>query len=416
MLRREQHSMTRVLTRGAVALSGTALILFSGNAVVSARMAPPAGSASPHDVGAPQSPAQTAPEAPQQTEYVPAPVTVVPPAPQSDRAPAAHPAHNRHAVGHSRPNDIIVVPAPASGARADVVKLDPLDTCISCTAAGAGPNGSKAGAIAVRLLGNNIAAGHSASTSGDHGALIAIPANPLLNLAIADWTTRARATDDSSSSFARAALVDLRIGGDQTSRDGVLSVAVLEAVSEARWTGAVSHGAGENNGVRVAALDDALVIILLHSDASSDHSGKTYIASINRAELLSSDQTGPQGIPIDIPGVVRLGLLQVGAIGGVGTTAEVGTVNDLLGGKGQTAGALTAAAEGSAGVAGPNAPAAQPPGTGSAGAAAAKPPTTASTGAVHVPSTGAAMGLGGLILLVAGSGALVAALRRRRDA
>src|SRR5438309_2287401 len=131
MPRREKHTSTRVLTRGAATLSGVAILLFSGNAVASARMAPPAGSASPHEVG----------------------------------------------------------------------------------------------------------------------ARIAVPANPLLTLAIADWTTRARATGDSSSSFSRAALVDLRIGGDETSRDGVLSVAVLEAVSAARWTGAASHGDGENNGV-----------------------------------------------------------------------------------------------------------------------------------------------------------------------
>jgi len=341
---------------------------------------------------------------------------VIPPAPRSAPPPTsapAHPAHSRHAVGHSRPNDI-VVPAPAGGARADVVKLDPLDTCISCTAAGAGPSGSRAGAIAVRLLGNDISAGRSESTSANGGALIAIPANPLLTLAIADWTTRARATGDSSSSFSRAALVDLRIGGDETSRDGVLSVAVLEAVSAARWTGAASHGDGENNGVRAAALDDALVIILLHSEASSDHAGKTYVLSINRAELLSSDQTGAQGIPIDIPGVVRLGLLQVGAIGGVGS-AHVGTVNDLLGGKGQTAGALTAAAEGSSGVPGP-VTAAQPPATNSAGVAAANAPATSSTGALRVPSTGAALGIGGFLLVIAGAGALMASLRRRRDA
>jgi hypothetical protein len=167
MLRREQHTVTRVLTRGAVALSGAALLLFSGNAVVSARMAPPPGSASPEGVGAP--------EAPPQADYVSVPVEVVPPAPRSAPPPKAAPAHGRHAVGHSRPNDV-TVPAPAGGARADVVKLDPLDTCISCTAAGAGPHGSRAGAIALRLLGNDISAGSSSSTSSNRGALIAVPA------------------------------------------------------------------------------------------------------------------------------------------------------------------------------------------------------------------------------------------------
>src|ERR1700758_5013538 len=107
MLRREQHTVTRVLTRGAVALSGAALLLFGGNAVVSAQMAPPAGSASPHDVGAP--------EAPSQTDYVPVPVAAVPSAPQDappQNGAQGHPAHSRHAVGHSRRDDV-TVPAPA---------------------------------------------------------------------------------------------------------------------------------------------------------------------------------------------------------------------------------------------------------------------------------------------------------------
>jgi len=93
----------------------------------------------------------------------------------------------------------------------------------------------------------------------------------------------------------------------------------------------------------------------------------------------------------------------------------VGTVNDLLGGKGQTAGALTAAAEGSSGVPGP-VTAAQPPATNSAGVAAAKPPATSSAGVLRVPTTGTTMGLGGLLLVIAGAGALMASLRRRRDA
>ncbi|TMC98610.1 MAG: hypothetical protein E6J03_13475 [Chloroflexi bacterium] len=60
--------------------------------------------------------------------------------------------------------------------------------------------------------------------------------------------------------------------------------------------------------------------------------------------------------------------------------------------------------------------AAQPPATNSAGVAAANAPATSSTGALRVPSTGAALGIGGFLLVIAGAGALMASLRRRRDA
>lgn len=376
---RERHSRTRVLARSAAALSGVAILLLSGSAAVSARMAPPSGPSSPPTSGQP------------------VPLAQVPSAEQ--------------ALGQARP-DNVVAPAPAGAASADVVKLDPLDTCVSCTRAGAGHEGSKAGAIAVRVLGRTISGGDSSSNGADHGALLAIPANPLLNLAVADWTTRARATGDSSSSASRAALVDLHLGGDQYSHDGVLSVAVLEAISEARWAGPDSHGDGENNGVRLTALDDALVIVLLHSEASSDHAGKTYVVSIDKLELLDSDQVGAQGIPIDVPGVAELTLLHVGAIGGVGNTATVGGVNDLLGSPGQAAGALTASAEGSSGATGAGTTA-QPPTTGTAAAAAGAPATTGH-GGLSAPLTGAAIGLGGLLLLAAGAATLAGALRRRR--
>ena len=42
-------------------------------------------------------------------------------------------------------------------------------------------------AIAVRLLGNDISGGESSGDGAHGGALLAVPANPLLALAIADW-------------------------------------------------------------------------------------------------------------------------------------------------------------------------------------------------------------------------------------
>jgi hypothetical protein len=303
-------------------------------------------------------------------------------------------------------------PAPPSFATANAVNAAIIDTCISCTSAGAGSGSAKAKATAVRLLGNNIEAGEGSGTSKNAGALIAIPANPLLFLAIANWeeNTAAGAT---STSHSRAALVDLVIGPDQKALGGAISVAVLESTSDASYQGLSSTGAGSNNGVDLNIGNGALVIILLHSDASSANKGSAYVLGINGTQILSSDQTGAGGIPISVPGVIGLVLLQVGAGGGSGSnngaSAAVGTVSDLFGQNGQQLGVLTASAVGLTGLAAtPNA--GLPPITGNAPAAAA------ATGGLKAPNTGAAIGLGGLLLLLSGGGLLFATLRRRQGA
>ncbi len=161
------------------------------------------------------------------------------------------------------------------------------------------------------------------------------------------------------------------------------------------------------------------MIILLHSDASSANKGSAYVLGINGTQILSSDQTGGGGVPIAVPGVVGLVLLQVGAAGGNGSNgggnggaqgsgAAVGTVSDLLGQSGMQAGVLTASAVGLTGLAAtPNA--GTPPATGAPAAAAA-------TGGLKAPNTGAAFGLGGLLLLLGGGSLVFATLRRRNAA
>ena len=186
-------------------------------------------------------------------------------------------------------------------------------------------------------------------------------------------------------------------------------MAVLEATSDAGYQGLSSNGAGSNNGVDINIGQGALVIILLHSDASSSNKGSAYVLGVNGTQLLSSDQTGGGGIPISVPGVVGIVLLQVGAVGGNGSNggaagngAAVGTVSDLLGQAGQAAGLLTASAVGLTGT----------PATGTGTAVAT--PTTGT--ALTAPATGIALGAAGLVILPAGLALLFLSLRRRRGA
>jgi hypothetical protein len=338
---------------------------------------------------------------------------VVPNDQPKQSSPSAHRTHpGRTTPGRANPAtppQTVFVPAPASRATAKAINLEFLQTCISCTSADAAAHHAKGNATAIRLLGHDIAWGESVSNGSHEGALLALPINPLLNLAIADWKTMSHNDADSAKSFShdRAALVDLALLGDSPA-ESLLTVAILESMSNATYSDALSHGDATANGVDLTALKGALVIIVLHSETSSDHPGSSYLLSINGNKL---GEAGEDGIPITIPGVLTITLLQVGAVGGVGS-AVIGTVT-MPGGGSESAGVVTAQSSGAAAVV----PAATTPVTGGVAGAAADavvPKTAASVGAVAAPSTGVNMGVGGLLLVVTGAAVAVMALRRRR--
>jgi hypothetical protein len=332
----------------------------------------------------------------------------------NDRPQQSSPSGHRTSPGRTTPRQttpatVVPVPPPASRATAKAINLEFLQTCISCTSADAASKKAHGNATAIRLFGHDISWGESVSNGKHEGALLALPINPLLNLAIADWTTISHADEvgNGSSSHNRAALVDLALLGD-TPAESLLTVAILESMSNATFTDALSHGDATANGVDLTALKGALVIIVLHSETSSDHPGSSYLLSINGNKI---GEAGADGIPITIPGVLTVTLLQVGAVGGVGS-AVIGTVT-MPGGGPESAGLVTAQSQGAAAVV----PAAITPATGGAAAAnAAAPKTAASVSAVSAPSTGMNMGVGGLLLVVTGAAVAVLALRRRRAA
>jgi hypothetical protein len=289
-------------------------------------------------------------------------------------------------------------PPPPGNATANGAHVNPLDTCASCTGAGADGGSSQSGATALRVVGQTLSGGSSSSTGTQSGQLIALPANPLMTLAVADWMTAADAAGGSSSSRSHSALVDLGLGNGQ-----VATVAVLEAASAAAFDGAASHGAGATNGVHLTAGNGGLVLVLLHSEANSDGGRSAYLVSLNGATLGGTNQDGD--IPITIPGVITIHLLTVGASGGV-AGAAIGSVNDVLAIPGQVASVLASTASGA------GAPAVSPlPNTGVAAANA--PSAHAGPG---VPLTGISVGAAGLLLLTSGFGLLGLSARRRRSA
>jgi len=287
--------------------------------------------------------------------------------------------------------------APGS-ATANAVNVDLLKTCVSCTSATAGPSGSNSSVQAVNLVGQSVAGG-SASSSGtgsSSGHLIAVPADPLFTLLIADWMASAK----SGSSSSRAALVDL------SAAQGQITLAVLEADSNATYTSSgnttTSTGDGSTSGVDLNLGKGQLVIILLHSEAHSSGTGTAYIASINGSEILSNSQTGNQ-ITITIPGLITITLLNVSASGGT-VTATVGTISNLGGMPGEVAGLFTSSGSGAVAQLKPLPPPPPPP---------VLPPQT---GLGPIDDHALRLVLVAVALFVAGLGALAIASRRRRDA
>jgi hypothetical protein len=391
--------MIRHFRRAVVAVSGAAVLVLGGASVASASVEPPTN---------PTNQAPTLDQVRDGTSTTPD--YVVP----NDRPQQSSPSGHRTSPGRTTPRKttpatVVPVPPPASRATAKAINLEFLQTCISCTSADAASKKAHGNATAIRLFGHDISWGDSVSNGKNEGALLALPINPLLNLAIADWKTISHADEvgNGSSSHNRAALVDLALLGD-TPAESLLTVAILESMSNATFTDALSHGDATANGVDLTALKGALVIIVLHSETSSDHPGSSYLLSINGNKI---GEAGADGIPITIPGVLTVTLLQVGAVGGVGS-AVIGTVT-MPGGGPESAGLVTAQSQGAAAVV----PAAITPATGGVAAAnAAAPKTAASVSAVSAPSTGMNMGVGGLLLVVTGAAVAVLALRRRRAA
>lgn len=286
--------------------------------------------------------------------------------------------------------------APSSSATGDAVSIPILDTCISCTSADAGPDTADGHATALRVLGHDVSAGAASGNASNSGALLALPANPLLSLSIADWMASAAAGQSSSTGSSRASLVDLALANGQ-----VATLAVLEAGSNASWTPDASEGHSFANGVHLTLGNGALVVILLHSDANSNGAPHAYIASINGTDLITSQQTG-QLPAITIPGIITINLLQTSANGGL-SVGNVSTVTGLLGMPGQQLGLITSSGQGHNNNGGSN--------NSGSGVQAAN---IGSFGDLGTPETGIGMGILGFLLVAGGAAAALTSRIRRQ--
>jgi hypothetical protein len=354
--------MTGKLLRGSATISTAgALLLFGGTAAAAASPAPP--------VGPPSSDGATAP-------VVPLPLTL------PDVLPAAPPAPQ---------------PEPGSAA-ATGVGVAPLATCVACTSAGSTPGAEHAGATAVRVLGLDIAGGKSSGDGAHSGALLAIPANPLLSLALGQWAAQSRSEGSSASKSALIAFVILPAGHDE---GGTATICVIDTGSDSHDRGRKASSSGELADADIGS--GAVTAQLAHSDVSEDGTGKAYVVGVNKNEVISSDQS-TEGLPVKIPGADVVVLHKQASDADTeaavaAAEAQQASPNDPI------ADAFLASAaspaQGSTVV--------QTPGTGSTPGL----PATGGAGGLGTPSTGTALGLGGLLLSLAGAALTALSLRRR---
>ena len=196
--------------------------------------------------------------------------------------------------------------------------VDFAGTCLSCTSAQAGPDGSRAEGRELRLGDESLSEGQVPANGYSNGAFFALPENPLLRLAIADWEGSTTANRNSSHAHARGALLEL------APADGsAASLIVGESASDATYSGGASRGSGESNGLRAGLLGGRLVFVLLHSESSSDSPGRVCVASFNGDETLPSSVTsGIHGVTV--PGATKVTVLETDEAGAIIGSASDG--------------------------------------------------------------------------------------------
>jgi hypothetical protein len=296
-------------------------------------------------------------------------------------------------------------PGAAGTAAAHGLSLDLLGGCASCTSASATPGHAGASATGLRLLGHDLAAGSVSGQGSADAALLSLPPNPLLDLALAGWSASADSGPATSTGDARSSLADLGLLGG-----GLAGVSLLSSSSHAGVSGSSGASAASSDGAMISLLGGALDLHLLHSGTDASGNAQTYLASVNGDTVGALSSSAP--IPVSILGVLDLALLQADAATGDGGTgsAAIGTVSGVLGTPGAAAGILGSSSSDS--------------GARHASGGGASAPTTSGGGAPSVlgvmsnprlvPQTGTFVGIAGLVLVIAGTALAAASSARRR--
>ena len=205
-------------------------------------------------------------------------------------------------------------PAIASGVAAQVGSL--VDVSRTGATADSGTGSSEASVV---RLAEEPVLGLGGSQQGDgsaSGSLLDTQSSLPARVQLAPWAASASGTGTttrqahSSAAVARADVPDIAHAG------------VLTSDSQATHTDQKSSGTAITEGFQLGILD-AIRLVLLHSEVSSEGGGHSYLVGINGTEIGTDDQLGASPLcALSAPGLLSLSCLSAsggdsGAAGGV---------------------------------------------------------------------------------------------------
>lgn len=293
--------------------------------------------------------------------------------------------------------------APAPPSSADAVAVDVEDAVtVATTSADATPDPATSTARGSALdVGDDELLDDTESTQTGEGeqnnTFIEVGDDDETSVDVAPSSASVRREGETNRSSAGAALLRLVLIDP-----GFLVIDVLTSFSEASYTGSNSRGSGSSDGV-FTRVGDETEIVILHSDASTENGGSSYVARIEDTEIITDEDVEGTAEIIDIEDVLRINAVSVD--GGPGADLVRAAAVDAEVGDEITAVVNGVSATGATGQAAAPAP---PPAELPAG------DTGGGGGGGSLPRTGLA--IGGLLLLgtgLIGSGALVARAMRR---
>ena len=218
-------------------------------------------------------------------------------------------------AGASRMVPVPAPPGSASGVAAQVGSL--IDVSRTGATADSGTASSEASVIRITehplfgLGGSQQGDGQNAGSLADTRS--SLPAR----VQVAPWKASASGSGgptrqaSSSAAVARADVPDIAQAG------------VLTSDSQATHTDQRSGGTAVTEGFQLGILD-AIRLVLLHSEVSSESGGHSYLVGINGTEIGTDEQLGASPLcALDAPGLVSLSCLSASG-GGSGTAGGVG--------------------------------------------------------------------------------------------
>ena len=222
-----------------------------------------------------------------------------------------------------------LVPAPPGQASAVAAQVGSL-LDVSKTDATAGSGAASASASVVQLGGEPVL-GLGGSQNGDGqtgGALLDTGASLPARVQVGTWQASADGTHSSTRRSRGSAAVA------KADVPEIAEVGVLTSDSEASHTDQKSTGRSVTDGVQLSALD-AIRLVLLHSEGSTEGRGHSYLAGLNGTEIGTDEQLGASPLCALNLSVASLSCLTVsGGNGGPSVASEIAEVTaavDVLG-------------------------------------------------------------------------------------